>query len=364
MKVGVLTFHFVLNYGAMLQAYALCEKINELGHECEIIDYRSDFFIKQYRPIHLQDIKHPRGFLKELLMVNANLNLHKEAEFFVLNGMKTSSKHYSKKNIHDCVDDYDVIIVGSDQVWNMEVNGGDTTYLLDFVKEDNKRVSYAASISMNVLEEHDQRIFKDQLSRYRYISVRETDAKKLLEQITGKDIYVNVDPTLLLNRDKWLELSCDNSSSEYILLYMMSVDDKLYRYALELSRLKGIPVKYVSLYEPIARGAEMVFAPSVIEWVNLYRNARYVVTNSFHGVAFSIIFHKQFVFGLSHNKGKNTRLSSLLEQLGIEDRVADTLDKIDVPINYSVVEDNLKIMREDGENYINMVLKESDNEKG
>ena len=362
MRVGILTFHAVQNYGAMLQAYALCETINEMGHSCEVIDYRSATIEKQYKPIQMREIRHPKGFLKSLFMIGHKKRLQREVEDFVTNIMKTSKKRYNLKNISSCVDDYDVIIVGSDQVWNLNASGGDTTYLLEFVDDDEKRASYAASISMKNLDNEYKSLLKNQLSRYKFISVRETDAKELIEKLLDREISVTIDPTLLINREKWLEISHETTEKDYVLLYMMSVNPDLREYATELSRRKGIPLKYVSLYEPKAEGCDMLFAPSVIGWINLYRNAKYVVTNSFHGMVFSIVFHKKFVYGLTKNAGKNTRLNNLLEQIGIGDRVAniEDIDKIDNPIDYVSVETKLVELREDSMEYLKMVLAEGD----
>ncbi|MBE5919037.1 MAG: polysaccharide pyruvyl transferase family protein [Pseudobutyrivibrio ruminis] len=362
MKVGILTFHAVQNYGAMLQAYALSETINGMGHSCEVIDYRSASIEKQYKPIQLKEIKHPKGFLKSLPMISHKKKLQREVDDFVANIMRTSKKKYDLSNISSCVDDYDVIIVGSDQVWNLNASGGDTTYLLDFVSDDKKRASYAASISVKDPDDEYKSLLKNQLSRYKFISVRETDAKDLLEELLTRDIYVTIDPTLLIDSEKWINISQDTDEQDYILLYMMTVNADLRKYATELSRRKGLPVKYVSLYEPKAEGCEMVFAPSVIDWINLHRNAKYVVTNSFHGMVFSIVFQKKFAYGLTKNAGKNTRLSNLLEQIGIGDRVAniDDLDKIDTPIDYESVENKLVDLRDGSMNYLKMVLAEGD----
>lgn len=365
MRVGILTFHAVLNYGAMLQAYALSETITDLGHSCEIIDYRTKFFDEQYKPIHMKNIRHPRVLFSEFRMKNAVMKLSHEKDDFVTNIMKTSTRTYDRSNIAQCVDDYDVIIAGSDQVWNMKINGNDSTYFLDFVNDDRKCASYAASVSMKTFDDQNKEFIKKLLSRFSFLSVRETDAKVLVEELTGKDVYVNIDPTLLMARDKWLDFSQNTNADDYILLYMMTIDEKLCKYAMELSRKKGIPVKYISLYEPSRKGFEIVFAPSVVEWVNYFRNAKYVVTNSFHGMVFSIIFHRQFAYGLNKNAGKNTRLNSLLSQLGIGDRVADISipDKIDDYIEYENVEKSLERLRKDSIDYLKLVLSEGEREK-
>lgn len=346
MKVGILTFHSVSNYGAVLQAEALQKVIFELGHDCDVIDYRSKYFAKLYRPIHLDDFKHPRRLVRNIRMAKHKVDTNKAMIRFEQRYLNLSSKKYSEATIGASNAEYDVFVVGSDQVWSMKINGGDAHYFLDFVAPEKKRVSYAASVSTSNLTEEEKAFFHAELSRYHSISVREASAQKQLSQFIAKPIEVCLDPTLLIDRKHWYELSSQKDEA-YVLLYVMSSNEQLTSYAKALAKKNGLKLKYISLYEPKLDDAEMVFAPDVTEWVSLFRNAKYVITNSFHGVAFSIIFHRQFQYVGLKNAGKNSRVLDLLSLLNIEGRAVDfnNVELMRQKINYEIVESKILQLR-------------------
>lgn len=357
MKVGILTFHSVSNYGAVLQAEALQKVIFELGHDCDVIDYRSKYFAKLYRPIHLDDFKHPRRLVRNIRMAKHKVDTNKAMTRFVQRYLNLSSKKYSEATIGASNAEYDVFVVGSDQVWSMKINGGDAHYFLDFVAPEKKRVSYAASVSTSNLTEEEKAFFHAELSRYHSISVREASAQKQLSQFIAKPIEVCLDPTLLIDRKHWYELSSQKDEA-YVLLYVMSSNEQLTSYAKALAKKNGLKLKYISLYEPKLDDAEMVFAPNVEEWVSLFRNANYVITNSFHGMAFSIVFHKYFQYAPLNNNGKNTRILDMLSELGFDDRMVEYGDfkKIEVPIDYDKVDKILERRRLESIAYLSQAL--------
>ncbi len=359
MRVGILTFHTVLNYGALLQAYALQNVILKMGHECEIIDYRSGYFNALYRPVRAMDLKHPKAFLRRLEMIPNNVRLRNAADKFVEEKLILSQLSYSGNNISECEKDYDVIITGSDQVWNMSVNGKDTVYFLDFVKDGCKKASYAASMASVKLSEDEKAFFVKQLSGYKNISVRETDSREILENILQRDISVDIDPTLLIDRQEWYDISEEMNDEKYVLVYLMSLSDNILEYALRLAKEKNLKVKFINLYLPRVReGIESVFAPEVKDWISLFRNSEYVINNSFHGLAFAVIFNKKFIYEMVDNAGKNTRITSIMNSLGIEKRFLDekNIGSIDNCIDYVKTEQILSVLRENSMQYLKKIV--------
>ena len=200
-KIGILTFHATTNYGAVLQSFALEKKIIELGYNCEIINYHNcleyDEFIKFPR-LNKPIIPYMKN-IKEYLLHRKKWQKIKE---FMRQNIILSHKDYTRKNIKLANNEYDKIIVGSDMVFNLYISKGDTTYYLDFVEEE-KKYSYAASLGSGKIDDKYLDICKKSLNSFRYLSVRELQAKEYFNTFLQNDIHLDIDPTLLHNDDFW-----------------------------------------------------------------------------------------------------------------------------------------------------------------
>ena len=340
MKVYIINFHHVLNYGAVIQGYALCKFLIKNGYDAKIIDYRPFYFLSQtYRPA--------KGFMKTIKKAIMNLNFYK----FRKEHFKLSQKIlYTEKDlINFFKDSKDAFICGSDQVWNAKLTNGrmDPGYFLDFVPKTAKKISYAASIGHTRFDSLDTKNLLEKLNSYHAISVREDFAKEEVIKISGKDIIPKVvlDPTLIL--DDYSEI-LDFSlvpNEEYLVVYTTENSNSFRKYVKLIKDILKIQVFNLGHYKLGKYAVDYVnIHPS--KWLGLFSKATYVCTNSFHGTAFSIVFKRNFsVLGRETKKDLNTRQLTLLTNLGIENRFINELKEFDQvnhlsDINYNHIKDN------------------------
>lgn len=360
MKIGILTYHDTTNYGAALQAYALQRKIQELGYEVDIIDYKCEAVTNRYKIKKLREIKDPKELIKTILTRKTNRKLKYEFERFKKDFQKISKKCYYKNDIAECLNIYDKIIVGSDQVWNLDLSGNDETYFLDFIKDPKRKIAYAASFGYSQVPQKYVEKTKECLENLDNISVREIQGKKLIEDLVNKQVEVVLDPTLLLEKKDYMNLiekpkKCYDK--DYILLYKMSDTPTLMKFARKLAKMTKCKIIYLNHSYKYQLGMDNVRGASVGEFIWYLENAKYVVTSSFHGVAMSIVFNKNFFYELDNSKGNsNSRTKNLVELLNLESReiVQAENNEIDNQIEYNKVD---KILTKEREKSIEFLTK-------
>jgi len=322
-KIGLLTFHRAINYGAVLQSYALQHYLSAFV-DCEIINY------------HSEKIELDNGYPKNLFIYWLKLcylsvfrrkvlleTLKKRSLFksFSKKFLRISKNKYNKNNIFKCNDYYDGFVVGSDQVWNCSLTNNDYVYFLDFAKNKIK-VSYAASIGGFSPGLSFKKYFDD----FSFVSLRETSAvQKVRDTGFNGDVYVVCDPVFLLSKDEWISNLnlCDNNLDDYILFYEVAPGSFSKSFALDLSKKKGIKIKYVNLYgtaENCPIGFENAGFVGPLEFLSLLLKAKYVVTTSFHALAFSIIFNIKCYYELNKSgDNNNSRLENLSGIFGLHE---------------------------------------------
>lgn len=362
-KIGILTFHRATNYGAALQTYGLCKALEIAGKNAEVVDYQAQFIEHDYRLI-----KWPEGSLKKKIKSCISSLLKypvskRRKQAFCLFAEKYLPLSKSVADLNVIQDEYAAFITGSDQVFNREITKTDAdAYLLDFVKDSKKKYSYAASMGSARLTEKEEAWFKEKLQDYADISVRESSAKILLEPLLNRPVQVSLDPTLLLRKAAWQEL-CKPArlNVPYILIYNILKSDKLYVYAKLLSERTGL--KVICLNSSLKKrlqypSIKFIDDASPEEFLGLFHAAKYVVTSSFHGTAFSIIFQKQFASIFPEGNPRNDRVRSLLQITGLENRLMekanDTVD-IDASIDWDKVEKRLAPEREAAYAYLKRI---------
>lgn len=354
-KVAVLTFHRANNYGAVLQAHALTSVINKLGAEAEILDYRPAKAERLYHSF-IPRAKDLKGFCA--LMHHRYLRdgrTYRAFATFRRNVMKISSQVYtSPSELRSSNELYDLFIAGSDQIWNPDIvavegESGDCSYLLDFVEPSSKKNSYAASIGVSVLKDDVSRIYREKLSDFANITVREHIAAEVLGTLLNRTVGVVCDPVLLLSDEEWkgFERPYPLPSNDYILVYNVGGKKALMPYARDLAKAEGCAV--YAIQPPIVgtvsdERSQSLLGVGPAEFVWLIRHARAVVTTSFHGSAFSLLFRKPLhVLQESMQKAshRNSRFDSLFQYFGIENQQVDMKD---TPIG------QVKILRPDVRN--------------
>lgn len=356
-KVGVITQHRVVNYGSMLQTYALQQIIRELGYECEVIDY----YPERFTPFGmLKRIKNKGDKYKRSLLIRTAARIIILPSYFIRfrmffgflknRIMMTAKTYHDEDELNKEAFDYDIYCTGSDQVWNYGWNEKiEYPYFLSFAPDNKKKISYAASFGKGRLLECEFSETKKLLERYDSISVRELSGVDIVKSLGIDECCSVLDPTLLLNGEEWRKISSDKYKKEkYILVYNLNRNIKIDHYAKNLSQKTGLPVRYLSyqLHEFYKNG-KMYCNPKVEDFLALIDGAAYVITDSFHATAFSLNFNKEFV--IVYPNRFSTRLQSILEILGLTDRVAKNeydMGVVKARIDYKRVNTILKQERE------------------
>lgn len=343
-KIGILTFQRAYNYGAMLQAFALQQFLKK-KNDVKIIDYYNNNVFGWYRilirPFTKNPIRNILRFGKDLLFLNEHYKRNMHFENFINKNLDLS-ECCSENNINSIVKRFDILITGSDQVWNKNIVGElSDIYTLRFNKDSKiKKISYAASVGDVSLIEENQEEYKRKLSNLDEISVREEDAKEKLSKILDKKILVALDPTLLLRKENWESVIKDctnlnNVNEKYIFSYVVEMNENYLKIVNELSRMTGLRVIHCDIKNPGYNNIlKSGYCEGPFEFVNYIKNAEYVVTTSFHGTVFSTIFHKNF-FVIPHKK-TGARVTNLLNKVGINNRTFNTFEEFK-NVNYKSI---------------------------
>ena len=359
LKIGILTFHNVHNYGGVLQAYALQSFINKnfSNVTAEVIDYKSKkieyqySFKKLFKKPHLITVKAPILAIRKYYFNK-----------FVKNNIVVSERSFHKNNINKSIDEYQGFIVGSDQVWNHTLTGGDLTYLLDFV-QDRGKFSYAASFGLSTISKKYRSDYKRLLSKFTLISVREELGAELLKNEFGiSDSFVNVDPTLLLTKEEWKRLIPKKNKykdKKYVLIYTIRYSERIVKLAKLYANHNNLEIIYLGTLKPIL-GVKFIPATEVENYLDLFLNAQAVFTNSFHGTVFSILFHKKMQIELPYTDGRNSRIENLVKLCNLESQVISTNEKpsiINNQINWEYIDNQISEERNKSLDYIQRIIK-------
>lgn len=341
MKIGILTFHSAYNYGAVLQAYALQKTIESLGFHCEIINYKSDFIYENYKIKKLTEIKTIKELIKWIIMNRKNKNKAKKFENFMKEKYKLSLKEYKKENILECNNVYDCYFVGSDQVWNCNLNGNDDVFFLNFVNDNKKKNSYAASFGYNKIPNIYLKNSYNMLKEFNNISVREKSGMEIINKSLNKNSKVVLDPTFLINSKEWDKISKrSNIKKEYIFVYEVAATPTLIKFSKKLAREKQCDIICLNNTHRYYYGMKNIKDISPEEFLGYIKGAKYIITSSFHGVALSINFQKNFFYELDTKKeNNNSRLENITQTLGLLDReiINGNNHNINKNIDYNLV---------------------------
>lgn len=319
-NTAIITFHRALNYGAALQAYALQESIKKLGGEPTVINYACPKIESIYRPYdgsHCGSMTAKiKKYLKSPQLVKKRRAFDSfENEYLNLTELLTDRDDFSLLN-----DRFGNFITGSDQVFNPDASGGDMRYFLDFVSDDNKISAYGASFGYDHLPPGYEKV-GELLKRFDNITVREKTGTGIAESLSGKTANSVLDPTLLLQESEWKNIISlpAGTPEQFILVYMMEGCSYTIDRARELAKhhdCRLVLVNPTLQQQYKCRDFKQYTSISPQEFAGLFNYAEQVVTNSFHGLAFSLIFHKTFYCETS-NAAKSSRITDLLDVLGL-----------------------------------------------
>lgn len=367
LKVALMSFHNAYNYGAALQAYALQYAVEQQGVECEYINYVNKHRIQAYdMRFQFSDALKNKKFVRAAKVACGSvfmLNRRKAFDRFFSKYLKTTQKIYrTSSKAKELNEMYDKFIVGSDQVWNPFNNGRDTAYLLDFVSDDTKKISYSSSFGADGIDNELKSRYIKYLSRFSRLSVREQAGVDLIKEECGIDAHLVLDPVFLPDRSLWNKMAktAETSKKDYFFFYTNSdsqINDFMAVWKNTTNR--HILSSHVGVKDFLDSNTEIMFSMSPEKFLNEIKNANLVITASFHCLAFSIIFHKQFMVLLTGNHGKDERLVNLLKITGLESRIMDystTKEQIMKKIDYDEVDKRLKPHLDRSKDYLRRAI--------
>ncbi len=354
-KVGVITFHNYDNYGAILQSYALQKSLVKLGVQPEIIDYKCKYISNPFRVERLKNkglFNYIYGIIGYFCYLPRRIKCNKFRKKIKY------SEPLNAKNLKKTDGQYDIYIAGSDQIWDWNLTGFDKAYFLDFVT-NGKKCSYAASIGENLPTDKHTCEYARLLERFDHIIMRESYGADVVEKLIGSRPECACDPTLLLRADEWeMVMTKSLVKKPYILVYQLGVNPKFVDYTKRLKKMTGLNVVYVPFPLVGFLNCKMRMCDGPSEWLRLFKDAEYVITDSFHGVVFSVLFHKKF-FVQVNGHHVNKRVDEFLKRLNLEDRIIDECVSDEIVfgnIDYEFVDSKLDEVREDSINQLKKMI--------
>lgn len=359
-KVGILTFFRPINNGAVLQACAMSKIVlPKLGYTAELIDYRferieidrSAFGIKRILR-EPKKIEKARRVIADIVRFPVNYRQIKIFDAFIHKNLPVSQNvYYTEEDLKQRCQEYDAYVVGSDLVWSPTMAGGvNPIYFLRFVNSNKLKVAYAPSVGTIDLSNKDIMDFKLLLSNFDTISVREESTAAQLRELTGYDVKTVLDPTLLTDSEDWNRFYSSKKvfKDEYIFAFALESSQVLIDTVNRLARETGAIVVAYGRKNKLYKARRVVFLDGKCgpaEFLNYVNNAFKVVTNSFHGCAFSIVFHKDF-YCIPHTT-RGIRMIDLLRSLNLDKRIiTSAMGLPKEQIDYDSVEQKRKELKE------------------
>ena len=341
MKIGIVTFHDADNFGAMLQSYGLQSALQQLGAETSFLDFPT--------------VKAPAEVPASPLM--QRILQHRERRQALFAQFRNTYLHCAPFDGSQA-DQYDLFVAGSDQVWNPTITGAEGKYLLNFAPAA-KRCAYAASFGTPALPENCEAYFSHELKQFKHISVREQSGTALVRKLTGTQARVDIDPSMLVESAAWEQLMAEPKTDKpYLLLITVQNDMNLLKLATQMANDRGLELKVISasFFPPL--GFQPWSDVSVTDWLRLVHDAQAVISSSFHGLVFSILFHKEFysnplVSGLAD---RNSRVTELMELLNLPARPAGVAAPA---VDWTDVEERLAALRADSRAYLKTLVEET-----
>lgn len=374
-KIGIMTFHSAHNCGSMLQAIALQNVLDsKYGIKSELIDFSNLSQKNMYAPF--PKMTNFKKVIKNLIWLGVRAKLfkqHAEFEEFKKSYMVLSDESFSsEEELRNYLIDYDKIIAGSDQIWNINCLDADDAYYLNFndsVRKFGYSLSFGANNPFEVSVAPSKYI--NWISKFELLSVRENNARKWLMNTMNIDVPITLDPTLLLSKQEWesfVDIGAPIIQGKYIFYYCFSIDNSVKKFLKWLSNKMKMPVYFMDVKEWQLKacwldGIKLVNSYGPRAYLNLVKNSELFVTTSFHGTAFATIFQKNFWYIDSgkNDLSKDDRAVSFLTQLGLMDRYKTILElkKIDLTVcpDYVRVYEKLNALKDESFTYLDNIMK-------
>ncbi len=323
-KINIITCHEVYNYGASLQEHALLNYLSSLGHEAISLSYKPNYLDTNFNFFAIDsESKYNKPLLKYIYIL-AKIperihNLRRKYAFDSFSDKYIKSSQFQYKTNEELKNNFpiaDAFICGSDQIWNSLVsNGKDPAFYLDFVPDNILKISYAASFATEEIDENIKPFVKQKISRLNYVSVRETSGVNIVKSIGIDNVIQVLDPVFLLDKDYWVDTFVTKIKDKYILIYDFDSNPEIKKTALKIAKQNNW--KIYSVNKKVTYEDKNFHKKGPITLLSLIHNAQLIISNSFHAVAFSLIFQKQFLV-FNRDEKINTRMKDLLYLFNLE----------------------------------------------
>lgn len=365
MKTGLVTFYHIHHYGAALQAAATERAVESLGGTCEIIDY----YVNQNNDL----FRAPTGLGSAAADAHTALHYkplktrYERFEDFSRRQLRISPHRFeSLEELRSAELPYDLILSGSDQIWNPTIfpdGRFDPVFFGAF--SDRRKIAYAPSFGVPQIPEGMEAELRGYLAQFSHLSVRESQGAAIVRNIAGRDAPVVLDPTLLPAREDWANMASNHAwtGKSYILCYCISAPGALAPYIRRLAEETGLPVvQLCGARRKVHPKARCVLDAGPAEFLGLFRDASFVCTNSFHGTVFSVQFQKPFFTAVSPRElaaPETSRTFSLLSRLGLTERIVGKGDTADLkaPVDWAAAERRLLAARRSSLRYLDAALR-------
>ena len=323
--IAIITYSRAYNYGSALQAYALNYFLSKLGYNVKTIDYTT----KRQQAIYriFEPYKGILSILRNLqsMLCYYKLYRHKHKfDEFVDKRIPQTKKISSTQQFVEMNEKYDYFICGSDQIWNAQCDDFDINYMLSFVKDKNKCIAYAPSLGAGADNPQTSKMIKQFASCFKAISSRETRSAEIIEKATCKKVQSVLDPVFLLSAEEWNEISASPIvTGDYILGYFIGDVVGMRDFAANVHRKWNMPV--VVIYKNLRDmkyGFSNHYEAGPTDFITLVKNAKCVITNSFHAISFSLIFRVNF-WTFVDKTTSDSRIKGLLNDVGLSNRIID-----------------------------------------
>lgn len=369
-RIGIVTFHRSHNYGSVLLAYAMVKVLESFGLEARVIDYQHPESRLMYDFVLWNPHKTTRQNIHNIISQGIFGRFRKRRKnfySFVENNIPLTQKYQKRSDIKEY---FDYLVCGSDQIWNPDARDSrDDIYFLDFGEDTVTKFSYAASSGSRRFHSVNKENTRSILSSFKKIGVREQFMKEYIRETFHLESTVNPDPTLLLSSSEWsvLEEKVEHLPQEYLLVYTLEKVEQVMNTAASIGRRLGLPVVHINNASNVRAngkdGADIsLFEISPGQFLWLFHHASFIVSNSFHGNAFSIIYRKDFLCPVSDFR--DTRIENLHNRVGLEQsrliRSEDEFSPDNRNIDYKVLEDKIEGFRKEGFDFIKECLQDKE----
>lgn len=369
-KVGIITFHAAYNCGSIMQAYSLQQAIRKLGYETEILDFSSEGQKNMYSVFAKNDsLKH---IIKNILLLpytNRIKSINQDYEQFIKKNLTVTQEKYSRvEEMLDLEDKFDAFVSGSDQIWNVTIPDYDMAYFLPFVQK-KKKIAYAVSFGAKNINKYskDLEAHKKYINEYDFLSTRENNGKKWLQEITDKVIDVVLDPTLIVDPEEIFKLEKDPEiEGEYIFYYAPKYYKDANEVVYNVSKKYNLPVVMWNAKEWVISGLknkkfQITKHQDPGVYLSLIKNAKLVFTTSFHGTIFSTIYKKNFwILKRGGMNGDDDRVKTLVEQMNLSHRFLEPnnydMKTILEPIDYLNLSQTIEKRKQDSIKFLKNAL--------